>query len=149
MSGLVVQTSTSLGLLFPSVFDAMSCGENMQRRQLQLKENVHRCHKTDCGEGNMIKTQSNWTGIAGSILNISIHYSLLHHPRFLRMLPPSLHHLSTTSIITPFISTRFASRTSNQTHPEDTGASFCSRGDKRDAFCFILTAFSESCVLAS
>lgn len=30
LSGLVVQTNTSLGLLLPSMFDAMSCGDKKQ-----------------------------------------------------------------------------------------------------------------------
>lgn len=34
LSGLVVQTNTSLGLLFPSMFDAMSC----RRETAEVKE---------------------------------------------------------------------------------------------------------------
>lgn len=45
-SGLVVQTSTSLGLLFPSVFDAISCRERAIRG---FRENDYKLNKMDTG----------------------------------------------------------------------------------------------------
>lgn len=44
LSGLVVHTSTSLGLLFPSVFDAISCRESTWgvRKGLRAKGKAQR-----------------------------------------------------------------------------------------------------------
>lgn len=57
LSGLVVQTSTSLGLLFPSVFDAMSCRESRGRvrKGLRAKEKVRSCQEKGQTWGNPIE----------------------------------------------------------------------------------------------
>lgn len=53
LSGLVVQTSTSLGLLFPSVFDAISCGESRGRvRKGQRKGTERSGKRTNMGKHN-------------------------------------------------------------------------------------------------
>lgn len=75
LSGLVVQTNTSLGLLFPSTFDAISCTEhNGENRELKTrrekpgnerldnenKDSEQRKQVKGVNEGrNLIKRESN------------------------------------------------------------------------------------------
>lgn len=52
LSGLVVHTNTSLGLLFPSMFDAMSCRDGQNAR---LEEGTCKVNEIKGKEGRQTK----------------------------------------------------------------------------------------------
>lgn len=75
LSGLVVQTRTSLGLLFPSMFDAMSCSRRENGRKKWTKQ-YRRSYST--GRKNKTKTSS-WKTGASIFLNFHLFYQLQKH----------------------------------------------------------------------
>lgn len=68
LSGLVVQTNTSLGLLFPSMFDAMSCrggdGRNggLKKGEANKRKCNERRRKKRSGSGVDRRTEEEWQG---------------------------------------------------------------------------------------